>query len=233
MTKGTIQNKDTFLNQIAEKLGKQRSTNVTRPEWNYQPQWEVYQDKTTEELCEIFKQNSQEKDTQVLETTKEKLAETIEQVMQTYGGKPMVATGDERFQSFGLTDIMYENEVHFWEPNLGEENIDKAEKANIGFLFSDVSLAESGTITQFNGPRNARTVSLLPITYAAIVPKSTIVPRMTQATQQVHTQVKEGQAISPYINFITGPSNSADIEMNMVAGVHGPVKAVHIVVSDA
>lgn len=232
MAKGTIQNKETFLNQIADKLHKKRSTNVTRPEWDHQPQRGVYQYKTAEELCEIFKQSSEEKDTHVVETTKDNLTETIEQVMQNYGGKPMVATDDERFQQFGLTDVMAEHEVHVWDPDQGNENIEEAEKANIGFFFSDVSLAESGTVTQFNGRHNARTVSLLPITYVAIAPKSSIVPRMTQAMEQIHEQVEDNGDIASYINFITGPSNSADIEMNMVAGVHGPVKAVHVLVLD-
>lgn len=233
MRKGTIQNRDKFLDRIADRLGRERKTDVLLPEWEYQPQWDVHQDKTLDELCSLFKENSEEKETYVVETTKDKLAKTIEALMERYGEGTMVATKDNRFDNYGLTEVLSKNEVHVWDASLGDTNIEIAKQANIGFLFSDVSLAESGTITQFNDQDIARSVSLLPVAYAAIVPKSSIVPRMTQATEKIHKQVEEGRSISPYINFITGPSNSADIEMNIVVGVHGPVKAAHIIVIDA
>ncbi|GAA0434045.1 lactate utilization protein LutC [Lentibacillus halophilus] len=233
MNKGTIQNRDNFLGHIADKLGRERKTNVPRPDWEHQPQWAVYQDHSSDELCTLFHENSEEKGTHVLETTMDQLEQTIAYVMEAYGGAPMVATDDERFDAFGLRDVMIKRDVHIWDGGSDSMSIEKAKQSTIGFLFSDASLAESGTITQFNDRNKARSVSLLPTTYAAIVPKSTIVPRMTQATAEVHKHVEDGQDISPYINFITGPSNSADIEMNMVVGVHGPVKAVHIIVLDA
>lgn len=233
MSKGTIHNRNKFLNHIADRLGRERKTDVQLPDWEYQPQWDVHQDRMEDELYSLFKENSEEKGTYVVETTKDELAETVEDIMERYGGGTMVATKDNRFDDYGLTDVLTKNDVHVWEPASGNLNIEVAKQANIGFLFSDVSLSESGTITQFNDRDIARSVSLLPVAYAAIVPKSSIVPRMTQATEQIHKQVEDGQNISPYINFITGPSNSADIEMNIVVGVHGPVKAAHIVVLDA
>src|SRR5699024_7120186 len=101
---------------------------------------------------------------------------------------------------------------------------------NVGVFFSDISLAESGTVVQFNDRNIARSVSLLPAVYIAIVPKASIVPRMTQAMYGIHKQAVDGEEIATCINFISGPSNSADIEMNIVEGVHGPVKAVYLVV---
>jgi L-lactate dehydrogenase complex protein LldG len=232
MAKGTIQNKDAFLNQIAGKMGRERRRNVSLPEWKHQPQWGVYKDASREELLAVFQSNSKEKKVDVVTTNKESLEETMQKVIKKYGGGPAVTTKDERFAAYEL-DAMFENkETHRWDPAAGTENIKKAEAANVGVFFSDISLAESGTVVQFNDKNIARSVSLLPASYIAIVPESSIVPRMTQAMHEIHRQTEAGEELASCINFISGPSNSADIEMNIVVGVHGPVKAVYLVVED-
>lgn len=232
MAKGTIHNKEQFLTDIAGKLGRERRTEVSLPTWEHQPQWKILQEATSDELSAIFQENSEAKDTFVVETDKSMLSETLQKVMKEYGGGPIVTTKDPRFAEYGLTSAFDNNETHIWDATLGERNIHKAKEANIGVIFSDISLAESGTVVQFNDKDIARSVCLLPTTYVAIVPKSSIVPRMTQATHIIHKQVEAGKDLATNINFMSGPSNSADIEMDIVVGVHGPVKAVYIVVED-
>lgn len=232
MAKGTIQNKDAFLKNIAGRLGRERKRDAVLPQWKHQPQWEVYKGASRNELLILFQKNSEEKKAEVQVTDQAGLKDSVEKIIEAYGGGPVVTTKDDRFADFGLASLFENEDTHKWETANGRENIEKAEAANLGVFFSDVSLAESGTVVQFNDKNIARSVSLLPTAYIAIVPVSTIVPRMTQAMHEIHRQVESGLDIATCINFISGPSNSADIEMNIVEGVHGPVKAAYLVVED-
>jgi L-lactate dehydrogenase complex protein LldG len=239
MTVGTIQNRDKFLNHIAKQLGRERRTEgVTRPNWKHRPQHEVYKGWTKEQLAQQLKDYCVRIHTDYVETSSVGLVDALKKVVANYGGGPVVTWDDPRFEEYGLSHLLNEQwkkenvDVHIWNPALGDENIRKAEQANVGITFSDITLAESGTVVLFSGNGKGRSVSLLPTTYIAIIPKSSIVPRITQAAHHIHELVEAGEDIASCINFITGPSNSADIEMNLVVGVHGPVKATYIVVND-
>jgi len=239
MKTGAIYNREAFLQTIADRLGRQRrSSGVSRPNWKYQPQWTVFKGYSQDDLLAVLKEQCALIHTQYVETTCGALAETVKQVVAQYGGGPVVTWDDPRFDEYGLTDLLRrewpnENvEVHVWNAALGRKNIDFAEKANVGITFSDITLAESGTVVLFSGNGKGRTVSFLPKTYISIIAKSTVVPRMTQAAAYIHEQIEKGQLVPSCVNFITGPSNSADIEMNLVVGVHGPMKATYVVVTD-
>ncbi|MTT33091.1 lactate utilization protein C [Terrilactibacillus sp. BCM23-1] len=229
---GTVENQDTFLNKIATKLGRERNQHVKKPEWNFQPQWDVYQSRSQDELLDVLKKSCQPLHTKVYETNLSKLPDTLQSVIQDYDGGPIIACKDDRFDEYGLSKVLNKLNVFTWDLTEGQSNIEKAQSANIGLVFSDITLAESGTAMLMNDAEKARSVSLLPVTSIVIIPKSSIVPRLSQATRKINEFVKEGKLIPNYINFISGPSNSADIEMNLVVGVHGPIKVAFIIVND-
>lgn len=236
---GTIQNRDSFLNQIASQLGRPRIlTPVQRPNWKFRPQDEVLKDATQDELLEVLTEQCKKIHTTIYTTNLKELPVTLNEVVANYGGGSVVTWKDERFSKWGLDSLMKSDwpsqdiEVFEWDHTKGSENITKAEKANVGITISEITLAESGTVVLFSDENKGRTVSFLPATYIALIPKSTLVPRITQAAQKMREIHQKTGHVASCINFITGPSNSADIELNLVVGVHGPVKASYIVIDD-
>lgn len=235
---GPIQNRDSFLLNIASKLGRKPQRVVKRPIWRYNPQNEVLKGATKDELVDVLKEQCKSINTDFVITTMTELPKSLNEVVINYGGGPIITWKDNRFEQYGLTNLMQQEwpqagiNLHIWDHTKGEENIKKADQANIGITISEMTLAESGTAVLLSSKDRGRTVSFLPKTSVIIIPKSTIVPRMTQVAQFIRKKINNGDKIASCVNFITGPSNSADIEMIPIIGVHGPIKVTYIVVED-
>ncbi len=236
---GTIQNRDKFLNKIASRLNRPRiSTPVERPAWKFQPQFEVYKDASQDELLDILKVHCQKIHTKLFETDLDGLPAVLEEVVAGYGGGPVVTWKDKRFSEWRLDSLLKKEwpaqdiDVFEWDYTMKDKSVRRAEQANVGITISEITLAESGTVVLFSDKDKGRTVSFLPAASIMLIPKSTLVPRMTQAAVKMRESFQKTGHVASCINFITGPSNSADIELNLVVGVHGPVKASYIVIND-
>lgn len=236
---GTIQNRETFLDQIASSLGRKRGTqHVPVRNWKHQPQHLVLKDTSKDELVDVLRLQCQKIHTTLVETNLKELEKTLKETVNVHGGGPIVSWKDERFSQWGLSPLMNDTwpsegvSIHEWDYTKERENISFAESANVGITISEITLAESGTVVLLSDKDKGRTVSFLPATLIVLVPKSTLVPRMTQAAQKLRSLQKQGTQVASCVNFITGPSNSADIELNLVVGVHGPVKASYILIDD-
>jgi L-lactate dehydrogenase complex protein LldG len=89
------------------------------------------------------------------------------------------------------------------------------------------AIAETGTLMAISGPQTPTTLNFLPETHVAIV----------WAGQVVATYEDGWDRLPPHdlpraINFITGPSRTADIEQQLVQGMHGPRRLCIVVIED-
>ena len=226
----TMINRDTFLTNIVSRLGRAPLTEKPARQWQHMPQLDVLKDKTPDELVQILIEQCSNIHTTVSTCTVANLQTTLQKTIADYGNGEVVYSNDPRFQQLGIDSFLTGLETSYeWDASKGYDNIQIAERANIGIVISDLTLAESGTIMVQTNEHVGRSLCYLPTHSIAIILKSTIVPRITQAAQQLR---QHEHPVASSIHFITGPSNSADIEMNLVVGVHGPVKMTYIIVED-
>src|SRR3954451_487154 len=88
------------------------------------------------------------------------------------------------------------------------------------------ALAETGTLMMLSSPTTHAATSSLPETHIALVPASRIVPCMEDAWDLLRS---ERGTLPRQVAFVSGPSRTADIEMTLVLGIHGPYR-VHIII---
>lgn len=107
------------------------------------------------------------------------------------------------------------------------ENRPARESDLVGVTSVFCAIAETGTLMTLSGPRTPATTSLLPETHIAVVRASRLVRGMEDAWKLLRDE--HGADFMPRaLNFISGPSRTADIEQTLVLGAHGPYR-VHIV----
>jgi L-lactate dehydrogenase complex protein LldG len=109
----------------------------------------------------------------------------------------------------------------------------EAARAGIGVTGADLAVAETGTLVLVSGAGRPRSTSLLPETHVAVFGPGALVESLEQVgviLEALHVEPARGMS-GAVINFITGPSRTADIELTLTRGVHGP-KHVHVVFVD-
>ncbi|MDA0236963.1 MAG: lactate utilization protein C [Proteobacteria bacterium] len=98
----------------------------------------------------------------------------------------------------------------------------------VGLTGSYCAVAETGTLVLLSGQESHATTSLLPETHIAVIRRSRIVKTMEDAWRLIRGEVG---SLPRQVSFISGPSRTADIEMTLVYGAHGPFR-VHVIIID-
>jgi L-lactate dehydrogenase complex protein LldG len=102
--------------------------------------------------------------------------------------------------------------------------------AFIGVTAADFLVADTATLVMRTRPGLARSVSLVPVIHVAVVGISRLLPDL----RSLYTRLKVGPdepggGLTNCMTLISGPSKTADIELVMVHGAHGP-RELHLFV---
>jgi L-lactate utilization protein LutC len=98
----------------------------------------------------------------------------------------------------------------------------------VGITSADYALADTGSLVIFTESHESRLLSLLPPCHIAVIESSRIVASLDDVFR---LRPLPGDQSSAMV-VITGPSRTADIEMRLVRGVHGPGEIHVIIIED-
>lgn len=100
-----------------------------------------------------------------------------------------------------------------------------SDRASVTLAFAGV--AETGTLMLVSGPASPTTLNFLPENHLVVLREAEIVGPFEDAWDRLRA-ARGGEAWPRTVNFITGPSRSADIEQQLQMGAHGPLR-LHII----
>ena len=98
------------------------------------------------------------------------------------------------------------------------------DEVSLSHAFAGV--AETGTLILTSGPDNPTTLNFLPDTHIVMLEAGDILGDYEAAFARLREA--HGDTMPRLVNFITGPSRSADIEQTLILGAHGP-RELHII----
>ncbi len=97
----------------------------------------------------------------------------------------------------------------------------------VGITGAFAAIAETGTLMLLSGPDHPSTLNFLPDTHIVVLAAG----RIVGTYEDGFARMRARGAMPRTLNFVTGPSRTADIEQTIQLGAHGP-RRLHILVVD-
>ncbi|HMQ32270.1 MAG TPA: lactate utilization protein [Chloroflexaceae bacterium] len=163
----------------------------------------------------------------------EEALETIARLLDERAARQAVAWDLGQIGLPGLAALLAQRGVAVLDAGVrGEgrkERLQALEPAPVCLSGVACAIAESGSLALRHGPGRPRLASLLAPAHIAVVRADQLVRGLGEALARLREQ--HGAALfdeTSNLTFISGPSRTADIEMTLSLGIHGPPE-LHVV----
>ena len=138
----------------------------------------------------------------------DRVSETVERHMEIHGlGTRLVVAPDPE-----LAGIRWSNRLEVERRAAVGEDL-------VSITGAFAGIAESGTLVLLSGPHSPTTLNFLPGDHLVVLAADRVLPAMEDIWARL--RAREG-GMPRTVNFITGPSRTADVEQTMQEGAHGP-----------
>jgi len=116
--------------------------------------------------------------------------------------------------------ISYENDI--------EQLKDTVFNVDAGITSAAGAIAETGALILWPSEKEPRLMSIVPPIHIAVLKADTIFNTLSEVMQKENWPAK----MPTNIVLVSGPSKTADIEMTLAFGVHGPRELIVLIVED-
>lgn len=186
------------------------------------PHYEAALRLESDDLLETFKLNQTNNKALVVESSKDNLENTLNEILQDNQSKDVLLNPDVELDSQklkGANFIPYITSV--------DEMRQKLFSIDTSVVQARCGIADLGVVMLTSHPKAPRLSSLITNTCIYLLDKNNIVRHMYAGIEfaKQYEKTRSGSEILPSnIVFVAGPSRTADIELITVFGVHGPRK---------
>jgi L-lactate dehydrogenase complex protein LldG len=166
-------------------------------------------------LPELFQKRATEMKMLVEPVRVEELLPKLAGFLREQKSSKVMLSATQMINDLNVVSYLKQNgfDAHSWR----EMTADQAYDFDAGVTEVDHAVAETGTIAIRHRPEHGRLISLVPFVHVAIVEPKKLLPDLIDLFELL---AREGSGSG--VTMISGPSKTADIEMNTVTGVHGP-----------
>ncbi len=143
----------------------------------------------------------------------EKVVEKVLEILRTKGLDQLL-TWEARYLPVEVLGKLSREEIHIIHPTA--ESLETSSLIRAGLTGASAGIADTGSLLLLGGSGRPLTASLLPQIHIALLREEDIFENLEQVLRQIDIMQ------APAAILVTGPSRTADIEMTLTIGVHGP-----------
>jgi L-lactate dehydrogenase complex protein LldG len=225
----TAGSREEILHRIRKGLGHgedavHKSTETPTPQ-GYEPPTVDGGERSRDDLADVFAESLSGINTSVYRANREGVLEFVTGFIREKGVKSFSIWETEYPKSLGVKESLEGMGLAF----ASAEDKPGIADSEIGITEADYALADTGSLVLLSSPEKPRGVSLIPPVHLAILKKENILSNIGELFDILNKLYKSPETIPACATFITGPSRTADIELNLTLGVHGP-KELHVLI---
>ncbi len=158
----------------------------------------------------------------------EAVCDKVIELLKSHQASDIIAWDFQHIPVKALESAIRQSGVNIHHPEthdeFREETLETIRHAQVGLTGADQAIAATGTLVFSTAPGKGRIPTVLAPAHIVVITADQLVPQLEDWVAKQRETDLSLMREHGNICFVSGPSRTGDIEMQMILGVHGPGK---------